>query len=353
MGGAESRMIDVYEVIGHSKFQFDFLTMQTDLQYYENKIIQLGGRIIKITPPRISGGFANLKTIYHIIKSEGYDAVHAHTSFHCGLVMLAAWLAHVPVRVSHARTTGSKILSIKNRAALFVGRILIKLFATDCVAISPEAGKYLFNNSFMILPNAINTDKYQCISTDQLTQIKKQFQLEKDDLIIGMIGRFESMKNHKFAITWFSAFRTKYQNAKLILIGDGIDRDAIKNMVDLQGIQESVIFTGIRNDVPIWMNIFDVLIVPSIFEGLGGVILEAQAAGTPVVKSDSFTNAADLGIDMVKEANVDDLGGWTKAVSDQLNLPIPDLSLRNEAFKASGYSLNNEISMLTNIYEGG
>ena len=356
-GGAESRMMDVYRRIDREKFQFDFLSMRPEEQFYEAEIRSLGGSVFKIRPPRESGITGNIREMYRVINAGNYDAVHVHTSFHCALACLVARLAGVPVRIAHGRTTGSQNSSWQNKIALYCGRLLIPLVSNVRLAISNAAGCYLFpKKRFTVLPNAIDCGKYQNVPEPDCQKLKAEFNIPANHKIIGMVGRFNSMKNHAFALKWFAHYHRNHPESTLVLVGDagcgymGVD---VRQLARDNGISADVVWTGARRDVHVWMNLFDVLIVPSLFEGLGGVILEAQAAGTPVVKSDTFTDEADMGLGLVESCSLQaDLSLWDSAVNRALTKSSPTGEIINEHFAARKYSLDYEIEFLSQVYSG-
>lgn len=355
MGGAESRMMDVYRTVDRTRCAFTFLSMTEGEQYYEEEIRALGGEVIKIRPPRESGSLSNFRTIRRILKEGKFDAVHAHTSFHCGIVMLAGKCAGVPIRIAHSRTTGSKNHSIKNKIALWFGRGLISLFSTKRLAISDEAGKYLFGKkSFSVLPNAIDCEKYLSTEEAAAQRLRETYKIPRENRCFGLVGRFCSMKNHAFAVDLFRAYHEKHPQSTLIFVGDGMLRREIEEKVRSSGLDDSVVFTGIQSNVNEWMRLFDLLLVPSLFEGLGGVILEAQAAGTPVLKSDSFTDEADMKIGLVRSLSLEAGNDvWIDAMEAALRIPAPDADTIRAAFDRKGYSLSSEIKVLQSVYEGG
>jgi len=359
MGGAETRMMYVYNYIDRNKYSFDFLTMQTDHQYFEKQILDKGGKIFKIPAPRESGTISNIKNIYRIIKENGpYDAVHAHTSHHCGIVMLAAWLAGVKVRIAHSRTTGSKHNSVASKVMLWIGRFLIAIFATNRLAVSKNAAEYLFGKSYekrsgMILPNALDLELYKSLDCSKIEAIKNEFGLNDSYPIIGHVGRFESMKNHSFLVDVFSVFNKKYPNSKLVLIGDGSLRDKTAEKVKALGLEKNVIFTGIRSDVHVFMSIFDVVVIPSVFEGLCGAVIEGQASGKPVVVSTGITVDTDMGLDLVSFLSLDEsTEAWADKIADVIDCKKPDREQIEKCFEKRGLSLSSEIEILKKIYSG-
>lgn len=359
MGGAESRMMDVYNHINRDEYCFDFLTMQTDGQYFEKQILSNGGRIFKIPAPRESGTLSNLKNIYRVIKENGpYDAVHAHTAHHCGIVMLAAWLAGVKVRIAHSRTTGSKHNSFASKLMLGLGRFLINIFATNRLAISKNAAEYLFGKNYSqkggtVLPNAIDLELYKNTDCNKIEAIKNEFCINDSHPVIGHVGRFESMKNHSFLIDVFSVFNKKYPNSKLVLIGDGKLRDETEEKVKALGLEKSVVFTGIRDDVYAFMQIFDAVVIPSVFEGLCGVVIEGQAAGKPVVASTGVPTDTDIGLGLVSFISLDEGARlWADTIGNVLDCKKPDRALIEKCFNKKGFSLSAEIEALEKIYSG-
>lgn len=350
VGGAESRMMDVFRCIDKEEFQFDFLTMQLEDQYFEQEIRSLGGNVIKIASPRDSGTVKNLKELSRIMREGNYDVVHAHTSYHCGIVMLAAKRAKIPVRISHSRTTGSKHQGKKAQIMLRLGRFLIGRFANQRLAISKEAGEYLFgHHSFSVLPNAIDLRNYEAIDQAVVASLKKEFGISDSDLVLGQVGRFDEMKNHGFTLELFSAYFRKHPNAKLVLIGDGPLRRQYEEVAARLACSDRIIFTGVRSDVAYWMQIFHKLLVPSTYEGFGGVILEGQAAGIPVLKSDSFTDAADLNLGLVCRCRLNNVEDWLLQLERELS--VPSAAQIKAAFFEKGFSLDGEIHTLGEIYK--
>lgn len=349
LGGAESRIMDVYRNIDRTAYAFDFLTMQQEPQYYEEEIKSLGGNVIKIAPPREDGPLKNLRTMELVMREGNYNAVHAHTSYHCGTVMLAAKRAGIPVRISHSRTTGSKHCGIASKVLLITGKLLIRRYATVRLAISKEAGSYLFGSSdFTVLRNAIDLKKYEKMDAGLADALRAEFSLTNAMPVIGQVGRFDSMKNHGFTLKLFSEYLKAHPSAKLVLIGDGPLRAERESDAESLGIRDKVVFTGVRGDVSTWMSLFDLLLVPSVFEGLGGVILEAQAAGTPVIKSDSFTDAADLHLGLVKKCSLKRPEEWLDAMEGQWLVPSKEAI--DEAFCTNGYSLASCVDAMCRLY---
>lgn len=354
MGGAESRMMDVYRHIDKNRFSFDFVSMQDGKEYYEDEIQALGGKIIHIVSPTLRNMFSHIQQLRTVMRHGNYDAVHAHTSYHCGLVMLAAKLEHVSIRISHARTTGSKRQSKILKFLFVIGRMFIRCFSTERLAISQDAGKFLFGNSkFEILPNAIDTEKYQLTTLKEKNMLRCSFDLPENAFVIGQIGRFNSMKNHEFTLRWFEQYHHLNPDSFLVFIGDGELREKLEQLSMSLKIYDYVRFLGVRGDVPTIIHIMNVLIFPSVFEGLGGVVLEAQAAGIPVVESDSLPLETDMGLSLIERCSLtDDYDVWNDAINRSYEVGKPSYEKINESFNIFHYSLKYELEKLERIYKG-
>lgn len=353
IGGAESRMMDVYRHLDHDAFDFDFLVFLQGEQYYETEIRQLGGKIIKCSPPSMGNIALVFQTIRKILRDGHYNAVHAHTSYFSGVVMLAAKMEGIPVRITHSRTTDTVRTGLSKKAMVALGKVLISKYATIRLAISKDAGDFLFGNkAFEVLPNAIDTHKFLSVSTDTISTLRAKYQIPESAFVIGQIGRFYPMKNHEFTIRWFDSYRKEHPEAFLLLVGDGYLKDSIEETVKQRAIDQYVRFTGNVDNVNEIIHLFDVMLFPSLFEGLGGVVLEAQASGVPTVMSDTLPRETDLGLGLIARCKLDDTQLWVEAVDGFRNIKAPSENEILNAFNQHHYSLDYELSRLCAMYGG-
>lgn len=353
-GGAECRMMEVYRRIDREHFHFDFLILSSGEQYFAKEVLTLGGKIIKLKMPVPWLILSHISQLTKILRNGKYDVVHAHTSYHCGLVMFAAWRAGVLVRITHARTMDSKRFGLFKWFMSYIGKLLISIFATHHIAISQAAGKYLFGkHKYEVLPNAIDIDKFFSVTEEEVTYWRERLMLKSNAFVIGQIGRFDPMKNHLFTLHWFKQFQEICPNAILIFVGDGPLRSKMETLAETLGVKESVRFTGVVGNVEKIIRTFQVLFFPSLFEGLGGVILEAQAAGVPAVISDTLPSETDLGLGIVKRCSLqDEMTVWNQTVFSCINLKIPSRNSILQAFTKHGYSLEYELKRMEDIYLG-
>ena len=354
MGGAECRMMDVYRYIDRDYIQFDFVTLQQGEQFFEKEIKSLGGKVIKLQSPREIGIKNHIRALRECMRNGCYQAVHAHTSYHCGIVMYAAKKEGIPVRITHARTNGSIQKSFKTKAYISFGRRLINHYSTKKLAISEASGKFVFgNDSFEVVPNSIDLCIYQHVAQSDINNLKIELNIKENEVVIGHVGRFDRFKNQRLVIDVFAEYLKENQNAKLVLTGDGDLKSELEQYAGQLDISDRIIFTGVRNDVPVLMNLFDVLLFPSIVEGLGGVVLEAQAAGTPAVISENVPETVDVGLGLITRCSLEtNKSIWVKKIQDSLAVSIPEFSIIKKRFDQSGYSLNASAKRYIDIYEG-
>lgn len=356
IGGTETMLVNLYRKI-NKEIQFDFISYSEEEAYYDKEIIELGGEIIKLRPPNEVGFIGAIKDIKKVIKDNGsYDAVHTHMMFNCGVAMIAAYLSGVKVRVSHAHTTADEGMGFIRKIYIALMRIFIKLFSTDFLACSNSAGKYLFgskitsNKRYKIVPNYIDYDSF--INCNDKTSIREELGIKNDDIVICHIGRFINAKNHEFLIEIANKMIKKNNKVKLILVGDGDLKENIQNKVEKFGIEKNVYFTGIRKDIPNILNNADLFVLPSIYEGLGLVLLEAQASRVPCLVSEAIQPEVDLGVGLVKKIDLSyGSSVWAEEANKLINKSKSNTIDIAKAVKEKKYDLNSILNSLLDVYK--
>lgn len=359
-GGAETRIMDVYRHIDRSLVQFDFLVMEPGQHHYDTEIEELGGRKFKVRHPRDGGTLLHLFDLVRLFKRKGpFQAIHAHTAHHEGIVALAARLAGLGRVICHARTTGSSYSSSKlKRAAIWFGRQLILIFATRLLAISKEAGRYLFGERAVkqqkveVVPNAIDLSSYEQLSEPNKESLRQELLIPPCQLLIGHVGRFNPVKNHSFLILLLHHLRSQGVDARLVLIGGGGLQAQIKQQAAGSSIDSFVHFLGVRQDIPKLLQMFDVFVMPSLYEGLGGAAIEAQAAGIPCVVASSLPESVDMGLGLVQFLSLDlPMEEWADYACRQAERARPTYDCIREAFRQKGFLLECELDSLQRAYE--
>lgn len=290
LGGIETFLMNVYRKINREKVQFDFLTHRLDEGYYDQEIESLGGRIFKMRPLGLKQMFSyrhNLRKF--LLDHPEYSIIHSHLNENSALVLSAAKKVGVPIRIahSHARAT---VNNYKMLREFFITRL--PEFATDHFACSSDAGNWLFkNNSYMVVKNGIEVNRFK-FDQFRRDEVRKRLQIQDGDIVIGNVARFNKVKNHQFLIKVFSELTRLNKKSKLLLVGDGGLKNNLLDQVNELGISDQVIFTGAVDNPEEYLNAMDVFVLPSIFEGLGIVLIEAQCNGLPVLFSDGIPKEA-------------------------------------------------------------
>lgn len=247
-----------------------------------------------------------IKDLANTIKAmRGYKIVHIHSPYSIAVLdAMCAFFAGAKIRIIHSRSS-----NYPNKMEHMLLKPLIPLFANRYFAVSGISGEWMFSKSILNskyykqINNAINTKAF-LFNSDVREKIRQQMNLE-ESFIIGHIGRFSEEKNHMFLLEVFYKIQQNLPNAKLLLIGDGGLRKSIENRIKELKIADKVILLGIRNDVPELLQAADLFVLPSVFEGLPGAALEAQAAGLKTFLSDAITTEVNVIKDLVEFLPID------------------------------------------------
>lgn len=290
-GGVEAVVMNYYRNIDKDKVQFDFICDDDSTNIPYEEIEKLGGRVILIPP--YQKVFKYHKELKKVLMEGNYKIVHSHINVLSVFSLYAAKKAGVPVRIAHSHSTTNKKEWKKNLLKQVL-RPFSKLFATDYFACSELAGRWLFGNdiydrgSVYLVNNAIDLDKFK-FDKKIRDEKRKKLKIKDDVLVIGHIGRFVEQKNHRFLIDIFNEIHNQEKNSILILVGQGPLKDEIEEKVKQLKLTKSVKFLGQRNDVNELYQVFDVFLLPSLYEGLPVVGVEAQASGNLCFFSNDMT----------------------------------------------------------------
>lgn len=289
-GGIQTFVIENIKHMNRDKLQVDFLLLDDGENYTkeENELIKLGCNVYKLDGIWIRNIMDfrkyKLKLNEFFSKHNNYKIVHLHSSSKNYLVLKVAKQYKIPIRIAHSHNID---FQTKNPIKKLLGDILkipLKYYATDYFACSKLAGEWLFGKkiingkNFHIIHNAVDLKKFKFNINDR-NKIRKELNISDEDLVIGHVGRFTTQKNHKFLIDIFYEIYLQNSNSKLILIGKGKKEEEIYKKVSKLGLQKNVIFEGFKFNVNEYMSAMDIFVFPSLYEGLGLVLIEAQANG--------------------------------------------------------------------------
>lgn len=296
-GGAETFIMKVYRTLDKSKVQFDFLINKKEKCFYEDEINEMGGLIYRGVS-KSKNPFKSFSCVYRTVKDKKYSTVMSIAVHPLAAVdLLAAKIGGARKRL--VRSTNSSAGG--GRSSDFFAKIfrpLVCSLATTRLAPSTEAAVWLFgvkavkNEHVNFITNGIEIDKY---IFDEQIRLEKRCELNiEDKFVIGHVGRFNKQKNHMFLLDVFSELSKQCPEAVLVMVGTGELESIIKDKAIAIGVGNRVIFTGVRKDVPNLLMAMDVLIFPSLYEGMPNVVIEAQATGLPCIVSDTITKEAKI-----------------------------------------------------------
>lgn len=279
--------------------------------------------------------------------SKDYDIVHAHgNSSSLLLEMLAAKLGKAKVRIAHSHNTTCNSPLVHK----ILNPIFIK-FCTERLACGVEAGKWLYgNHDFKVINNGIDTFRFR-FNDRERENIRKQLRWS-DSFIIGNVGNFYEQKNHTFLLDTFSRFYQKEPKSRLLILGDGPLKDELLIKVKNLGLEDTVKFAGSVGNVEVYLSAMDIIVMPSLFEGLPLTLIEEQANGLQCVVSDVITKDADMG--NLEFLSLDlPASEWSKCIERKLKkLPnrLESSSKSIEIIKSRGFDIHEEAKKLTDIY---
>jgi len=351
VGGAETFLMKILRNAKRNELSIDFLLFTDRKCAYSDEARKLGAKI-HIAPAKSSGLIKSMREISRIVKENNYENVLKVSEFSLGaLDLLAAkkgGAKTLMMRSSNAGTTENNVLSIVHRLFRPIANRIINVK----MAPSTEAAKYTFgekavdNKEIVYIKNGLKLDDY--IIDENVTNSLIESLSLQGKFVVAHIGRFSKQKNHHYLLQVFKLIKEKRGNSVLLLFGDGELKEEISLQIKNLGIEEDVMFMGVQNNIPQFLSLMDVIIFPSLFEGMPNVIVEAQAAGVPCVISDKITKEAKL-TDLVTFMSIDEEP--EKWAEKALNVCKHNSDDCISTMKRQGYDIDDSINVImTNIW---
>lgn len=344
-GGVEMVVMNYYRHIDKTKFQFDFYALEGSTLPQKDEIEKMGGRVYVV--PKYTKLPQYEKTIIEKFKENDYKIVHSHMNTLSVFSLFGAKKAGVSNRICHNHTTAGKGETKKN-IMKYALRPFAKLFPTQFCACSKFAAEWLYgkNSSFKVFNNAIDLEKYR-YNEEVRKELRNELGIE-DKFVIGHIGRFCYQKNHEFLVDVFNEVCKKRKDAVLLLIGEGELEDEIKNIVSNLGLNDKVLFLGRKADAYRYYQVMDLFLLPSRYEGLGMVAIEAQASCLPTICSTEVPVEAKV-TDLVSFIPLSDsMDRWASDIIKN-SCKNARIDLMSELRKA-GYDIKTEAENLADFY---
>lgn len=324
----------------------DFLSLNQPDKLYVDIVEQGGGKVYVL--PNRNRIIAYWNGLRQLIKREQYNIIHIHGNSHTTLLELsAAKMAGCDVRIVHAHSTSCK--------HIVSHRILSSLFNALCthgLACGKEAGSFMFGTTpFEVMNNGVDTTRF-AYNEKQRTNVRKSLKME-DNLILGHVGYFKPLKNQSFIVDILECLYKKNPLYRLILIGDGPLKDEVYQKIVKKGLADVVYMPGNIDNVDNYLNAIDLIVMPSLFEGLPLSLMEQQASGLQCVVSDTITREVDktgnlLFLPLSLSANE-----WAEnIVSYKDEITREERSRRAvESIRVAGYSIKEEARKLRSYYQ--
>ena len=344
-GGVEAVIMNYYRNIDRSKIQFDFICDEDSTNIPYEEIKSLGGGVILIPP--YQKVFKYHKELKRVIKQGNYKIIHSHINTLSVFSLFAAKCAEVPIRIAHSHATTNK-KEFKRNIIKCILRPLNMIYASNYACCSDDAGKWMFgNNKVKKINNAIELKMFS-FDNKIREEYREKLKIQKNQIVIGHVGRMVETKNHSFLIKIFSKI-CEENDAILLLIGQGPLEEKLKKQVELFGLQSKVFFLGQKKDINNWYQTFDAFVLPSLYEGFGMALLEAQVSNIPCIVSNNVPKEAKLINDVVFLSLNDSANLWSRKVIELAN---KNKRKSNEKLISScGYEIKTESIKLEKWYQ--
>ncbi len=347
-GGIESMMMNYYRHFDRQEIQIDFAVHDAGgFGYYDEEIRSMGGRIF-VLPKKSTHPFFYMRRLKSVLRKGAYRVVHTHMDAMGTWVLKAAKECGVAVRIAHSHNTQHLTSNPLKLYLLEKARQSINRYATHRMACSDAAGKWLFADApFEVVRNAIDVERF-AFDAELRTKVRREWNLGDDEFVIGHVGRFDHQKNHRFLIDVFAEVVKQNPKCKLMLIGGGkITQSDCREQVKRLGLEDRVIFTGVRDDAFKLYNAFDLFALPSLFEGLGIVSVEAQVNGCPNLLSSTIPGEVNVSgeVEFLPLQKED----WTRRIVE-LTVTCGQRHKADFDIHNSGYDINQEARLLQQKY---
>ena len=305
-GGVEQVVMNYYRAIDREKIQFDFYLFKGSKYVPAEEIKALGGRIFVL--PTLKHPARYLKVLRRLLEENGYNIVHCHLSTLSYLPLLAAKQAGVKTRILHNHSTSGGVREWHRNIAKALLKPLARLNATDYFACSEYASRWIYGSRAVVplsepeipgvkrvrlMPNAIDTEKFS-FSEKKRREMRRELKIPESVQVFGHVGRFCPQKNQSFLVDVFREIHAQCKNSCLVMAGTGEDMELIRSKVISAGLSDRVIFAGQLADTSGFYSAIDCFLLPSNYEGLGMVAVEAQCAGLPCIVSQNVPDEAKI-----------------------------------------------------------
>lgn len=352
IGGAEKVARDIALYAPPGKYEFHYVVFGDEIGAYESQLLEKGCYIFNLAEP--SDSYPRfLQDLWNLMQTHQYDIVHAHNMFNCGLSMLVAAWAGIPVRVVHSHSALDDGNGMVKRVYEAVMRSLILTCATDLVACGVKAGQRLFGKCAYkhrgkLILNGIDVRSF-AFDCDSRAVIRSQLNAA-DRFVLGHVGHLMEVKNQAFILDLMPAVLERKPDALLVMLGEGPDRPMLEKKIHDMGLDDHVIMTGNVTNVADYLSAMDVFVFPSLYEGTPLSILEVQANGLPCVLSDGVPEDVFL-TDLIHPLSLS--APKEKWVNMIVQCERKETDVYNWQLRCSDYAVETAMEKIYHIYDRG
>lgn len=341
LNGVTNVIMNYYRNITSEKIQFDFVVINELDTKTKEEIINRGGTVHYL-PMRNNNPVQYIKELTKICKAGNYDIIHSHgNSRTLAFEMYSAKKGNVKIRIAHSHATNCKHKIINwILSPIFFGTY------THGFACSEPAGIWLFGKKkYNVVNNAFDIEKFK-FNNEVRIKYREDLNIE-GSIVIGHVGGFNDSKNHHHLIDVFNEYQLINPCSVLLLIGEGKNKNEMINNVSRLGLSNKVLFLGARDDVEMILNAFDVFVFPSKYEGLGIVLLEAQANGLPVFASNAVPEKAKVLVNFQFISLNEGPRKWAESIENNEKIRYIE---GYKVIRDSGYDISLEAKKLETMY---
>lgn len=344
--GVTSVIMNYYRNMDKTDLSVDFVANRVIIEQFENELVESGARVFKTF--RDKNPLKYMRAIYKILKNGKYDVLHVHGNSAMMIFdTLPAVFAGTKVRIVHSHNTTCTHMKAHK---------LLKPFFSKCYthafACGEDAGKWLFGNKkFEVLNNGINLENYAFNA-----QVRKDYRQKlnvTNEKVIGHVGNFIEQKNHPFLLESFARLLEKEPSSVLVLFGDGDNLNEVQNKIAELKIEENVRFMGKSNEIAQYMQAMDVFVLPSLYEGLPVVLVEAQSAGLPCIVADTVAREANLSEEMTY-IPIDSADKWVDEIVKAIGFSDDERKSKCQEWQQKiaekGYDIKKNANRMKELY---
>lgn len=353
-GGAETMIMNLFRNIDRDQIQFDFVENSLEEGAYDREILSLGGRIFHCIHWNGKNHLAYVRWWKRFFEEHAgeYPIVHGHIGSTAAIYLqIAKKSGAFTIAHSHNTLNRKDLKSLFYQAISYPTRYIADYF----LACSTEAGNSRFGQSvvrskrYALLQNAIDTRVFRFDVTER-KRVRNELGYSENEIIIGHVGRFEVQKNHQFLVEIFAELVKYNDQMRLLLVGDGKLKEKIVSDVCKFNVRDKVRFLGVRSDVNSLLQGMDAFVFPSLYEGLGVTLIEAQTAGLPCIISDVIPHEAVMAEELVSMVALNKSKEvWAKQIVNSLMRKSNRRDYSSEV-AAKGYDIHTTSKWLEGFY---